>query len=294
MPNLYVTPEEIRTTAPDLIRDSVTTYDDSLYRLADRVSRMIDDHTNREFYPYSEQRVFTIRRDAEEVLIDDLISATTVEISRDEGSSYLASSDFGASDYLLARGENLNPRQSYDRLIIDRNGAVGSFPAGQRALRVTGIWGFVDSRDDVWRTSGDTLQSNVADSDTSLSVSDADAADLFGVTPNFQKGQLLRLDDSEFVENTAVDTGTDTITVVRGRNGTTASSHASGVAIDIFDPPEPIRQAAMIQVMRSLMRAKQAYQDASANPDLGQMFFVQDIDPEAAVLLRPYKRTWVA
>ena len=40
--NNYVTAHEIKQAMPDGIRETTTAYDDLLYRLAERVSRMID------------------------------------------------------------------------------------------------------------------------------------------------------------------------------------------------------------------------------------------------------------
>lgn len=293
MPNLYVTPQEIKTVAPEMLDASDTSQDDALYRLCERISRMIDRHTMRNFYPYSEQRVFDVAENVERVRIDDIISITTVEISRDHGSSYLASSDFGSSDYLTARGDRIDPLGSYDTLVINKNGAVGSFPAGQRSLRVDAVWSYADDRSDAWEDSTDEVEDDpLSDSATTLTVNDVDGAGLWGITPRIQVGHLLRI-ESEYAEVTDVTVGSDTATIVRGRNGTTAAAHAQNKQIDVWRPPNPIKQAATITAVKALQRAKQQYQDASANPDLGQMFFVQDIDPEAAVLLKPYMRKWV-
>lgn len=54
-------------------------------------------------------------------------------------------------------------------------------------------------------------------------------------------------------------------------------------------PPEDIKQACIIQVMRWYMRAKQAFQDAGASVDLGQMIYVQQLDPDVRELLMAYK-----
>lgn len=302
MPNLYATPQEIKTVAPEMIpASSDTSQDDALYRLCERVSRMIDRHTGRVFYPYSEQRVFSLERDRQVVRIDDAVSITTVEISRDEGASYLSSSAFGSSDYYTARydatvdnGIRIDPLGSYDALVINENGAVGSFNAGQRSLRVTAVWGFADNRADAWEDSTDEVEDDpLSDSATTVTVNDVDGADLWGVTPRFQVGQINRC-ESEFWEVTGTTPASDTMSVVRGRNGSTAAAHTQNNQIDIWRPPEPVKQAAIITAVRALMRAKQSYQDAGANVELGQMFFVRDLDPEAAVLLKPYKRMWVA
>lgn len=54
-------------------------------------------------------------------------------------------------------------------------------------------------------------------------------------------------------------------------------------------PPADITQACKIQAMRWFMRAKQGYQDASANANIGEMVYVQELDPDVKRLLMPYK-----
>ena len=54
-------------------------------------------------------------------------------------------------------------------------------------------------------------------------------------------------------------------------------------------PPDDIKQAVKIQVMRWYMRSKQAWQDAGASVELGQMICVQQLDPDVKNLLAPYQ-----
>lgn len=53
--------------------------------------------------------------------------------------------------------------------------------------------------------------------------------------------------------------------------------------------PDDIKQAVIIQVVRWYMRSKQGYQDASANPEVGQIFYTKRLDPDIAEILNPYK-----
>jgi hypothetical protein len=54
-------------------------------------------------------------------------------------------------------------------------------------------------------------------------------------------------------------------------------------------PPDDIVQATKIQAVRWFMRAKQGYQDAGAGPAVGQMTYVQELDPDVKILLQPYQ-----
>jgi len=54
-------------------------------------------------------------------------------------------------------------------------------------------------------------------------------------------------------------------------------------------PPADIEQACKIQTMRWFMRSKQSYQDTSASAALGEMLYVQELDPDVKRILMPYK-----
>lgn len=109
------------------------------------------------------------------------------------------------------------------------------------AVSITGIWGFHDRWTEAWRASADTLADNpLSDNATSLSVTDADGVDDYQLSPRFQVGQLLRI-ESEYLRVTAVDSDTNTLTVLRGVNGTTAASHTQGTAIEIYHPIPAVR-----------------------------------------------------
>jgi len=78
-----------------------------------------------------------------------------------------------------------------------------------------------------------------------------------------------------------------------GSKGTFCKDRKSVKVIGVFgyssEPPEPIQQACKIQAMRWFMRSKQSYQDTSASERLGQMLYVQELDPDVKRLLMPYK-----
>ena len=122
---------------------------------------------------------------------------------------------------------------------------------------------------------------------TSLEVTDVDGDDLFGLSPVFANGHLLRL-ESEFFEVTTVNKSDNKLTVLGARNGSTAAEHLQNVDVEIWRPPAPVRQAAAIMAVRMMQRASQGYADARANPELGQLQFVRRMDPEAKALLEPF------
>ena len=55
------------------------------------------------------------------------------------------------------------------------------------------------------------------------------------------------------------------------------------------EPPDDIKLACKITVMRWFMRSKQSYQDTSASERLGQLLYTKSLDPDVVELLKPYK-----
>ena len=53
--------------------------------------------------------------------------------------------------------------------------------------------------------------------------------------------------------------------------------------------PDDIANACRIQVLRWFMRAKSAYQDASASAASGQVMYMKELDPDVKMLLQPYR-----
>ncbi len=282
MPNLYITPGEIKDTAPDFIRSSQTKYNDALLRTANAISRAIDSHTSKRFYPISEKRYFTAMR-GDELWIDDLISITTLITDEDADRTY--ETTWAATDFDL---NPFNAVGSQNRITITPNGN-NAFPIRTaRGIEVDGVWGTAEDRVAAYEDSGQDVQDNpLASGATAITAENVDADDSFGISPTFSEGQLLRV-ESEFFEVVTVAKSTETLTVIGARNGSTAASHVQNSDIEIWRPPAPIRQAAAIMAVRIMQRAQQGYADARANPELGQLQFVRRMDPEAKALLEPF------
>lgn len=112
----------------------------------------------------------------------------------------------------------------------------------EHAVSVTGLWGWHDDWANAWRESGDAVQDAALDeSDTAITVTDAAGTDAVGDSPRFQVGHLLRIED-EYLRVTAItlDDESDTLTVLRGVNGTTAAPHAEDTPIDTYCLPADI------------------------------------------------------
>jgi hypothetical protein len=208
--------------------------------LCEIASRMFDGTCRRTFYPRSETRYYDHPENTARLKVDDdLLEVTTFTTNNGDDS-------VSASDYYLMCGDsyNLTP---YDRIVMKLDGGQPNLlysGTPQKANAVTGMWGYHEDWDAAWQDSNDTVQDDggIDASVTTITVSDADGADIYGITPRFKVQRLLKIDD-EYVYVTAVNTSTDKLTVIRGVNGTTAAVHDNGATIYVYQPMVEVAHA---------------------------------------------------
>ncbi len=112
-----------------------------------------------------------------------------------------------------------------------------------QVIQIAGYWGYHTRYGDAWSDSLDSVQDNpLTDSATSLTVSDVGGTDSDALSPRFQVGQMLKIED-EFLFVVARNTTTDVMTVVRGYNGTTAAQHAKSTTVYVYRPMDKIVRA---------------------------------------------------
>lgn len=123
---------------------------------------------------------------------------------------------------------------------IELDGRQYQFSYGSirtNAITVPGLWGWHDDYASAWRLSSDTIPlaaiTNVA---TSFVVTDSNGLDEWGLSPRFSVGMLIRV-DSEMMYIVGTNHTTNTLTVVRHVNGSSAAAHTAGTAIYIYAPP---------------------------------------------------------
>ena len=86
----------------------------------------------------------------------------------------------------------------------------------------------------------------------------------------------------------------NTLTVVRGVNGTTAASHSGGAAIDIYEYPGPIVEATIFQTGRLWRRKDSAFSSATGFPETGRANVSNRLDPDVMLLLGQYRKLSLA
>lgn len=154
-------------------------------------------------------------------------------------------------------------------------------------VQVTGVWGWHPDYTNAW-ASVDTVQNvgGINASVTSVTVSDADGADLDAQTPRFSPGNLIKI-DIELMDVVAVNTTTNILTIRRARNGTTAAAHAAGAAISTYQVDDVVNRIAARQA--ALLYARQgAFQIASID-GAGVVSYPQDLLSELRSALTEFQ-----
>lgn len=214
------------------LADDDTSSDEGLLKALQQASHILESLTNRRYCPAVESRIASIdtQYPSDLILPDDLLSLTVLtngdgsSISLDDVRTVPDHADLPASIVHLINGVSFTYSES---------------PI--HAISITGIWGWHDRWTQAWRDSGDTVQDNpLSAGATTISVNDADGDDTDGFSPRFQVGHLLQI-ESEYLRVIGMDGSTNQLTVQRGVNGTTASSHAQGTVIETYQPVPAIR-----------------------------------------------------
>lgn len=128
-------------------------------------------------------------------------------------------------------------------------------------VTIAGTWGYNVDWSNAWLNTLQTVTNGggIDADDTSFTVTDVDAANANGITPAFSTGNLIQI-DTEWLEVTATNTSTNTVTVKRGMNGSTAAAHAQGTAVYAFQVEEQIKRAVIRQA--GFQYAKQSAYDS--------------------------------
>jgi hypothetical protein len=209
------------------------------------VSRDIDKWCNRSrfesgFGPRTGTNRYTPDGSAVLRLDDDLLTITSVSVTSEVGGSattYADETDFYKHPF------DTSP---YRRLECHGDTANTVFYATLRGTSVVGKWGHSDER----VTSSATASEAMDTSETGYDVSSGTA---------FSPGNTI-LADSEQMLVTSIST--NTLTVVRAVNGTTAATHSSGISLDVYRYPREVVDATLrLALMR--WRARDAGADSS-------------------------------
>lgn len=207
-------------------------------------SRLIDDWLGYHLYALTATRHFTAQNTTRLTLRDPLTAITALRT--DPGGDGTYETTWSTASYYLAPYEatGKSPPAPYWDLEVRSNSTV-VFPAEiERGVEILGTWGRYDQR----ITSTAVLATGANATATLLDVTSA---------TSLHPGQTIRLDDEilfvERVGQSGSATTSGAILVQRAQNGSTAATHASGTAFQIYTYPLADR-AALYQAQNDFKR----------------------------------------
>ena len=238
--NEYVSYEDLQTDAfgPNVSPDPADIAELRTY--CTLASRMFDGACQRHFYPRIDTLEFDHPPDDTRLLLrpHDLLAVSTFTTNN-------TSTSVTSGQYFLMCGHSYN-HTPYDRIVMKSDSTRPNLLYSgtvQQANAVTGTWGYHDDWANAWQDSGDTLQAAVSSTTaTTITIGNADGADIYGLTPRFKVQQLLKI-DSEYCYVSGKNTTTNALTLRRGVNGSTAATHDNGSTVYVYRVMEDVETA---------------------------------------------------
>lgn len=259
---------------------SITTHDTRLRQLIEAVSRIVDQYCRRHFHSLTETRYFSGDGSVSHSLPWDVISVTTLKEDTTGNATY--DTTWATTDYVLGpydaapTGRAYLPQTApYYVLEVDQRttGTKTSIGKGQRRFELVGNFGY--------------SQSSYAA--VSLAAEPMDATELgFDVDDGteFSAGQTILVDSEQMYISSIT---TNTLTVLRGVNGTTAATHADNAAISIIEYPDPVREAVLLEA--GLLLETRGYRRQLGNFETGIITpFGRTFSAETLMKLDPYRK----
>lgn len=251
--------------------DTATT-DDAIYRrVLEAVTEQIEQECHRTFRSYTATQVYTGRSGSKLTLPPghDLLSVTSLKTDSDGDEDF--DDTWATTDYVLEPANAPNERRPY-WWIRTKDGGDYSFPGSGAGIQLIGKFGYWEQLETIASTTAEVLDASETGVDVTAGT-DFDVLDTILV-------------DSEQMYVTAIST--NTLTVVRGVNGTTAATHITASVIQRYQYPAPVVEACGLQAARIFMR-KGAPFGVLGSADVGFMRLHAKLDPDVQLLLDPFR-----
>ena len=276
--NAYATVDTLKSSG---VLNITGSGDDARLRgLVENVSRLIDRYCNRHFYVLQATRKFD-GLGGLRLLVPDLVSVDASGLTTDDDKDRTFETTWAATDYLLAPS-NADPATAgnpesrpYTAIEVGVDaGTKSEFPAGREMVQLAGQWGW-------WRHLNRASETANAIADaTTTSVTVSSRTDV-------EAGHTLLIDSEQLYVRSYSG---NTLTVERGVNGATAASNSGGAAIDIYDYPGPVVEAAIMQTGRLWRRKDSAFSTNSGFQETGQTIVAARMDPDVMLLLGLHRK----
>lgn len=224
--------------------------------ILEEVSRLIDAkaHRGTGFGPEIATRYYDGDRRSVLWLRADLAALDTLSVSSTVGATPVTPTV--DTDFYLAGLGSYDP--PYRKIIFHGTGTTTLFGSGSKVTAVSGTWSFPYRTRLLSATTAEALD----DSETEVDVS---------ALTGLSAGMTVLVDDEQMYVTAVTDSTTDSVTVERGVNGTTAATHLTGAAITryVYDPSV---HALALRLAEKRWKAKDAGADGTdGGPDVGSV-----------------------
>lgn len=274
MPNCYGRLADFKA---ELKGSGAGTSDDTvLLRVHERASRGVDEFCRRSFFHLQAQtRIYEGGDRAQHMnprelwLPDDLLAVTSLKVDQGGDGTYETTLAVNTDYWLWPY--NPPPNTPYNRIDLNPQGAqLSSWPTSRHRVQLIGTLGYSQET-----AAAGTI---AEDLDTSETGVDLTAGHDVGV------GDTVIV-DSEQMDVTVV--ATNTATVTRGVNGSTAATHSNGAAITRRRFPREIELATVMQAARFFREIQTGYSGSVGNAEIAGYAF-RSMYPAIRDLLKPY------
>ena len=275
MPNAYADLATLKSSG--VLNITGTGFDIRLRELLETGSRLIDRYCNRHFYVLVATRKFD-GDGGTKLPVPDLISVTSLKT--DDNKDRTFETTWAATDYLLYP-PNADPTKEwagpYSRVVVDTEaGSEDVFTQGLQTVQIDGKWGYREVTGD----SGTDINNGASYSATATALVVDDGSKL-------AVGHTLLIGSEQLY---VTDISTNTLTVTREVNGTTAASIADNTDINLYRYPDPVGQACLLQASQLWHRKDAAFHPASSQAVTGRFGSFTRLDPDIRQLLSAYRK----
>lgn len=270
--NAYATLVEYKAYATARGQTSSTdaTDDTVIENILKAASRFFDDQTRRWFYPLVETRYYDVPDTRQLDLDADLLEVIT--LTNGDGTT-IASTEY------RTESRNYSPKWA---IVLKGSSSItweaDSSGNTERVIAVAGIWGYHDKYNLAWLL-GSTANEAMDASETGYDVTSG---------TGFAVGNLIRFDNELGYVSAVV---TNTLTITRGENSSTAATHLTGINVTIWQVMDEVRQAVLgIALQAYKQRFGQSTTQSATVTAAGVVLTPKDVPAFAADTIRAMQR----
>lgn len=151
---------------------------------------------------------------------------------------------------------------------------------------ITGVWGYHRRYAQAWPVVDALAAAVISTTATTITVADVDGSNPDGFTPRISAGNLIGI-DNELLEVTATNTVTNAVTVRRGMNGTTASTHLIAAPVSVWQTDDNVRRVTARQA--GLLYARRGAYEQQTITDVGVITYPADLLSELRGVLQGFQ-----